>query len=132
MLNVIKREPALVSGLIAAVIALVAAFGLDLTNEQVGAIMAVVAAVLALVTRQSVTPNVSVAAAVANPPAGQPVAGPAAAAAEGTPVDVVPADSDPDLYEGKHSTELGAASLGYMAFWTLIVVVAVVLVLSLT
>ena len=53
----IKREPALVAGVISAVIALAVSFGADLSSEQVGAIMAVVAAVTALFTRQQVTPT---------------------------------------------------------------------------
>lgn len=52
----IKREPALVAGVISAVIALAVSFGADLSSEQTGAIMAVVAAVTALFTRQQVTP----------------------------------------------------------------------------
>lgn len=58
----IRREPAVLVGLVSAVIALALAFGFTLTDEQVGAIMAVVVAVLSIVTRQAVTPNVSVAA----------------------------------------------------------------------
>ena len=57
----IRREPAVLVGLVSAVIALLLSFGFSLTDEQVGAIMAVVVAVLSLVTRQAVTPNVSVA-----------------------------------------------------------------------
>lgn len=53
----IKKEPALVSGLVAAVIALGVSFGLDLSEEQIGAIMAVTAAVLALVVRSQVSPK---------------------------------------------------------------------------
>ena len=53
----VRREPALVSGLVTAVIALAVSFGLDLTEEQVGSILAVVAAVMALVVRQQVTPT---------------------------------------------------------------------------
>lgn len=52
----IRREPALVTGFTAAVIALAVAFGLDLTGEQTGAIMALVTAVLGFVTRAKVTP----------------------------------------------------------------------------
>lgn len=52
----IQREPALVTGIVGALIALGVAFGLDLTGEQIGAIMAVTTAVLALVTRAQVTP----------------------------------------------------------------------------
>ena len=53
----VRREPALVSGLVTAAIALAVSFGLDLTEEQVGSILAVVAAVMALVVRQQVTPT---------------------------------------------------------------------------
>jgi len=56
MLARIKNEPALVTAFVAAAIALITAFGLDLTNEQVGGIMAVVAAGLGFVTRSQVTP----------------------------------------------------------------------------
>lgn len=49
-----KREPALFYGLVNAVIALVVSFGLDLTVDQIGAIMAVTSATLALVTRRQI------------------------------------------------------------------------------
>lgn len=52
----IQREPALVTGAVSALIALGVAFGLDLTGEQTGAIMAVTTAVLAFVTRAQVSP----------------------------------------------------------------------------
>ena len=55
----VRREPALVSGIVTAVLALAVSFGLDLTEEQVGSIQAVVAAVMALVVRQQVTPTAS-------------------------------------------------------------------------
>lgn len=51
------REPALIAGLIQAVLGLLLAFGVNLSQEQVGAIMAVTAAVLALVVRSRVTPT---------------------------------------------------------------------------
>ena len=57
MLDRVRREPALVSGLVAAVIALVVSFGLELSPEQIGSIMAVVAALLAFVVRSQVTPT---------------------------------------------------------------------------
>lgn len=96
--KVFGREPAMILAAVQAVIALVTAFGLDLSGEQIGAIMAVSAAVLGVVTRQSVTPNVSVAAKVeaATPPV-TPVAGPAADVPEGEPVEVIPAEADGDL-----------------------------------
>jgi hypothetical protein len=53
----IKAEPALVAGLVQAVLTLVVAFGLDLSTEQVAAILTVTAAVLALVVRSQVTPT---------------------------------------------------------------------------
>lgn len=52
----IRNEPALVTGVVSALIALGVSFGLDLSGEQTGAIMAAVAAVMALVVRQQVTP----------------------------------------------------------------------------
>jgi hypothetical protein len=51
-----KREPALVIGVLQAVVALAVAFGFGLSAEQTGAILAVSAALLALVTRSQVTP----------------------------------------------------------------------------
>lgn len=51
------REPALILAAVQAVIALVVSFGLDLTGEQVGALVAVTAAVLGVITRQKVTPK---------------------------------------------------------------------------
>lgn len=56
ILDRVRSEPALVSGLVAALIALGTAFGLNLSPEQQGAIMAVVAAVLAVAVRANVTP----------------------------------------------------------------------------
>ena len=56
MSNLWGREPALIIAAVTAVISLAVAFGLDLTSEQVGAVMAVVAAVLGVVTRSRVSP----------------------------------------------------------------------------
>lgn len=52
-----KREPALFYGLVNTVLALILAFGVDLSTEQTGAILAVTSAVLALITRAKVTPT---------------------------------------------------------------------------
>lgn len=52
MLTRFRNEPAVVYGLIEAVIALVIAFGLDLTGEQVAGIMAVVAVLTGVGVRQ--------------------------------------------------------------------------------
>lgn len=51
------REPALILAAVQSIIALVVAFGLDLTADQVGAIVAVTAAVLGVITRSKVTPT---------------------------------------------------------------------------
>lgn len=53
---ILGREPALVLGFIQAVIALAIGFGLDISPEQFGLIMAVSAAAAALIVRQQVTP----------------------------------------------------------------------------
>ena len=52
-----NREPALILGVVQAILGLLLAFGVDLTSEQIGMILAVTAAVLALVTRTKVTPS---------------------------------------------------------------------------
>ena len=54
---IFNREPALVLGLIAAVIALAIGFGLNISTEQVGLIMAAVTALFAVVVRAKVTPS---------------------------------------------------------------------------
>jgi hypothetical protein len=59
----IKSEPAAIAGAVQAALGLLLAFGVRLSTEQVGAVMAVVAAVLALAVRQSVTPVAKPAAA---------------------------------------------------------------------
>ena len=56
IIQIIRSEPAVVSGFIAAAIALVVAFGLKLSPEQIGAVMALVSAGLAFVTRSQVSP----------------------------------------------------------------------------
>lgn len=57
ILDTIKREPALVAGLVQAVLACAVAFGLPLTDVQQGTILALSAAVLAVFVRQRVTPT---------------------------------------------------------------------------
>lgn len=52
-----RTEPALILGALQSAMALAVSFGLSLTPEQIGAILALSAAVLAIVTRQLVTPN---------------------------------------------------------------------------
>ncbi len=55
--NLWGREPALILGLVQTVLALALAFGLDLSTEQTGAILAVSAAVLSVIVRSRVTPS---------------------------------------------------------------------------
>ena len=54
--TIFGREPAVVLGLVQAGIALLLAFGLNLTNIQVGAIIAFTAVLFAVITRSKVTP----------------------------------------------------------------------------
>lgn len=55
-MNLWGREPALIVGLVNALLALAVGFGLQVTPEQVGLINAAVAAVLAVITRTQVAP----------------------------------------------------------------------------
>lgn len=56
-MEIIKNEPVLIQGLVQAVLGLFLAFGVSLSNEQVGSIMAVVAVILAILARMFVTPT---------------------------------------------------------------------------
>lgn len=56
-MNILKNEPALLSGLVQAVLGLLLAFGVSLSDEQVGSVMAVTAVILAIVVRMVVTPT---------------------------------------------------------------------------
>ena len=56
MLEKLSNEPVLVSGAVQAALGLALAFGLKLSIEQTGAIMAATAAVLAIACRGRVTP----------------------------------------------------------------------------
>ena len=55
--NLWGREPAMVLALVQAIIVLGVAFGLRLSAEQTGAILAVTALVLGLITRSQVSPT---------------------------------------------------------------------------
>lgn len=55
------REPVLWMGVVRAIIALLAAFGFELTSEQMATLIIATEAVLALITRSQVTPNAQVA-----------------------------------------------------------------------
>ena len=67
-MNILKVEPALVTGAVSAILVLVTAFGLPLTEDQkaavLGSIVPVLVLVQALVTRGQVTPNAKVDAIV--------------------------------------------------------------------
>lgn len=54
--NLWNREPVLVIGFVEAILALVAAFGLDLSAEQIAGIVAVTSTGLALFGRSKVSP----------------------------------------------------------------------------
>jgi uncharacterized membrane protein YvlD (DUF360 family) len=75
MIKIIRQEPALIAGLVTAAVALVIAFGVKMSADQVGAITAAVGAVLAVIVRSQVTPvvptvtlPVSPAPSAGNPP----------------------------------------------------------------
>lgn len=54
--NLWNREPAMVLAFVQAVIVLAVSFGLHLTAEQTGAILALTAVALGLITRTQVSP----------------------------------------------------------------------------
>lgn len=56
-MKLFNREPALWLGLVNTILALILAFGVDLTQEQVGSILAVSSAFLAFIVRSQVTPT---------------------------------------------------------------------------
>src|SRR3954468_16253679 len=90
LLNRTKADPALAVGFILALIGVLSAFGLHVTQGQSAGIVSLVGAVLALlgagVTRSQVTPSNHV---VVKHQDGILVAGPAAAQPTGTPVQAV-------------------------------------------
>ncbi len=56
-MEIVKNEPVLIQSLVQAVLGLFLAFGVNLSNEQTGSIMAVVAVILAIVARMFVIPT---------------------------------------------------------------------------
>ncbi len=54
---IFKREPVMFLAVVQTLIALVVAFGLKLTPEQIGAVLAFTSAVLGLIARSQVTPK---------------------------------------------------------------------------
>lgn len=57
MIDRIKDEPVIVAAFVQAVLALIVAFGIPLTDEQVAAILGVTAAALAFIVRRKVVPR---------------------------------------------------------------------------
>lgn len=55
-----NNEPALIIGAISSLIAVAVGFGLKITPEQVGLILAAVNAVAAVITRRFVTPTATI------------------------------------------------------------------------
>lgn len=53
----VRREPVLATALLASVLTLLVSFGVEITDEQMGAIGAVATAALALVARTKVSPT---------------------------------------------------------------------------
>lgn len=64
----LKDEPALGAAVLQAILAVAVSFGLDLSAEQVGAIVALAAAVSALLLRRRVSPTGSARGSVARQP----------------------------------------------------------------
>ena len=57
--NLWGREPAMILAVVQGALALVVAFGLQLSAEQIGAVLALSAAILGALTRSQVTPVAS-------------------------------------------------------------------------
>ena len=74
-MNILKVEPALVTGAVSAILVLVTAFGLPLSEDQkaavLGSVVPVLVLVQALVTRGQVTPNAKVDALLTDVYAGE-------------------------------------------------------------
>jgi hypothetical protein len=62
----IRREPAIVAGVISAIIAVIAAFGLDVSAEATAAILGLAAVIVAIIVRSQVVPAAAVPARVAD------------------------------------------------------------------
>lgn len=56
----IRKEPTAIAAIVTAVIALAASFGLNLTADQTGTLMALVVLVVGFVVRSQVTPTSSI------------------------------------------------------------------------
>lgn len=56
MSSILNREPVMTLAVVQALLVLLVSFGIDLSTEQTGAILAASAAVLGWITRSKVTP----------------------------------------------------------------------------
>ena len=63
ILDILRREPAVVRNLLLAVFALATVFGFELTDETVGVVFAIFAAVTGIDVRRKVTPVATLEAA---------------------------------------------------------------------
>lgn len=100
IVRLIRNEPAVVSGAVLAVISMFISFGADLSQEQVGSIMAVCSAIMALIIRSQVIPSIRV-SAEKDKATGVDVAGEAVEPeiAQNTPVDVTPTTTPESVVE---------------------------------
>lgn len=64
----IRKEPTAIAAIVTAVIALAASFGLKLTADQTGTLMALVALIVGFVVRSQVTPTATVPPVPVPPP----------------------------------------------------------------
>ena len=56
-MRIFGMEPAAIAGLVGAIISLVVSFGIKLSPDQIGAVMAVTTAILGLIVRSQVSPT---------------------------------------------------------------------------
>lgn len=90
VLRKISREPVLITGIVTAAFGVLVVFGVELTQDQIGAVVTFVGAGMALL-RFLVTPTSEVVATRLDGDA-SPKAGPAADVETGTSVEVRPVD----------------------------------------
>lgn len=87
----IAREPVLITGVVTTFFGMLVAFGVDLTNEQSGSVVAFIGVVMMLL--RAITTPTSEVVAQQKPDQATPQAGPKASLPNGTDVVVVPTES---------------------------------------
>lgn len=115
----IRSEPALLVGLVTAVLILLAEFGVELTQGQQAAIIGVIVAIGAIIVRSAVTPNIRVGALEDDHEQEGLMAGHASDIPDGDPVDVV------------HRDEMGAVEPATVATAAIVVLLVLFIVLLL-